>query len=199
MIFLGTLKVTQEKNFQFDRDRISNISRYLGQSSAMSNYAYIVSSQRTTAVSQSIVCNFTGIGDQNLILARGNYLEIYSVEFQSESDVNADIGVSAQETGAVLNLKLFLEQPLNGTIQSINFYHSTPETQARLFILTERKSFCVLAYDAALGKLVTMAVGSVKDRAAREIEMGVRSCIDPDNRMIAMLLYEGQLKVIAVS
>ena len=42
---------------------------------------------------------------------------------------------------------------------------------------------------------MTRSTGDVKDRVGKELEYGQRACIDPDNRMIGMLLYEGLIKV----
>ena len=140
------------------------------------SYSYVVTSQRSTAVSHSIVCNFTSATDRNLIVARGNHLQIQTIREDSivlEEDV-----------------------PLFGHILSLDHYRPSDSdtNQDVLFILTKRKNFCVLAYDSVAKKVLTRTVGSVKDRAGREIEKQ-NSFSDPQGRMIGMLLYEGQLKV----
>lgn len=139
------------------------------------SYSYVVTSQKATAVSHAITCNFTAADERNLIVAKGNYLLVYAVR-----------------NG---NLELVMESPLFGKIKSLEFYRPSTAVTDSLFVLTERKSFCVLGYDGQTNKLVTRAVGNVRDRAGRDIEIGQRGLIDPDFRMIGMMLYEGHLKV----
>lgn len=139
------------------------------------SYSYVVSSQRSTAVSHSIVCSFSSPGAKNLVVAKGNYLLVYLVSEDA--------------------LTLLTETPLFGKIKCLDFYRPANLETDALFVLTERKSFCVLGYDAATGKLTTRAVGNVRDRAGRDVEIGQRGLVDPNFRMIGMVLYEGQLKV----
>jgi hypothetical protein len=141
------------------------------------SYSYVVTSQKPTSVNFSVVCNFSSNDSKNLILAKGNALLIYTVHEDS--------------------LELLLETPMFGKIKCLDFYRpSNCETDV-LFVLTERKSFCVLGYDAANNQLVTRAVGNVRDRAGRDVEIGQRGIIDPEYRMIGMMLYEGQFKVLS--
>lgn len=139
------------------------------------SYSYVVTSQRPTAVSFSIVCNFTGEEDKNLIIAKGNFLVIYAVRPEG--------------------LEVVVETPLFGRIKSLDYYRPHGSKTDVLFVLTERKSFCVLGYDGDTQKIITRAVGNVRDRAGRDVEIGQRGIVDPDYRMIGMMLYEGQLKV----
>jgi DNA damage-binding protein 1 len=138
-------------------------------------YSYVVTSQKPTAVFHSLVCSFTSSVDRNLVIARGNHIEIHT--FRED-------GLSAE-----------FDVPLFGKIASLDSYRPHNLDQDLIFILTEKKHFCILGYDAATKKLVTRASGNVKDRVGRDIESGQRAFIDPDNRVIGMLLYEGLLKV----
>lgn len=139
------------------------------------SYSYVVTSQKATAVNYAIVCNFTSAEEKNFILAKGNYLLVYTIR-----------------NG---NMDLVLEAPLFGKIKCLEYYRQSNATSDSLFLLTERKSFCVLGYDPAANKLITRAVGNVRDRAGRDVEIGQRGLVDPDFRMIGMMLYEGHLKV----
>lgn len=139
------------------------------------SYLYAVTSQRPTATNFSIVCNFTSPTDRNLVLARGNYLEIHVLREHGLSPV--------------------LDVPMFGRIKALDFYRPVNGTQDLLFVLIERKKFCILAYDASKNELVTKSIGNVKDRIGRDIEMGQRAFLDPDSRMIGMMLYDGLIKV----
>ena len=41
------------------------------------SYTYVVTSQKPTAVKFAKVCQFTGPNDKNLIIAKGNRIEVY--------------------------------------------------------------------------------------------------------------------------
>lgn len=140
------------------------------------SYSYVVNSHKPTAVHHSIVCNFTSSSDRNLIIAKGNHIEIQTL---------VDHGLCP-----VLDVGLF------GKITALDFYRPMNSTQDVIFILTEKKHFSVIGFDSVKKKLITRASGNVKDRVGRDIESGQKGFIDPNNSMIAMLLYEGLLKVI---
>jgi DNA damage-binding protein 1 len=141
-------------------------------------YSYVVTSQKPTSVQHALQCNFTGPNDKNLILGKGNYLEVKT--FNSET----------------AELTVELEVPLNGAIASLNCFRPTSSNQDVLFILTEHKHICVIGYDSSTKKLVTRATGNCKDRIGRELECGVTAIVDPENRYICMMLYEGLMKMI---
>ena len=56
--------------------------------------------------------------------------------------------------------------------------------------------FCVLAYDAVKGELVTRAMGDLTDRIGRPTERGQIGIVDPECRVIGLHLYDGLFKVI---
>jgi hypothetical protein len=142
-------------------------------------FSYVVTSQKSTAVNHSIVCQFTSSDDTNLILSKGSHLEIHSF----------------REEGLVAQFDL----GLYGNILSIDKYRPASSTKDVLFVLTDKKHFSVLSYDVKNKKVTTEAVGNVKDRVGREAESGQRGFVDPDNRMLAMMLYDGLLKVLSLS
>ena len=138
-------------------------------------YSYVVTSQKPTAVQHSIICNFTSPTDINLIIAKGNHLEVHTLD--------KDILIPVQ------NVALF------GKIASLQFYRPPSSQQDVVFVLTERKHFCILGYDTEKKVFISKATGNAKDRVGRDLERGLSAVIDPDNRVIGMLLYEGLLKV----
>ena len=142
-------------------------------------YTYVASSQKPTAVNHSLVCNFVSPDEKNLILVRSNHIEIHTLK--------------ESELAGLLDVSLY------GNVLSIAAYrHSTLNVDV-LFVLTDKRHFCVLGYDADNRKIITRAVGSIKERVGKELECGQRGIIDPDNRMIGMLVYEGLLKVRTMS
>lgn len=140
------------------------------------SYLYLVTSQKATAVHYSIVCNFTSPTDKNLIIAKGNHIEIY---------------IFSEENG----LKLVKDLPIFGRVKALDSYRVQGHLQDFLFILIERKKFCILGYDTVKQVIFTKAVANVKERLGRDAEMGQRGFIDPEGRVIAMQLYDTCLKV----
>lgn len=146
-------------------------------------FSYAVSTFEATAVSLSIVCHLgaavtsNGLSNQhtNLVLAKGNHLEIYSF--------------------TVHGLAKLLTAPVFGRITALDKYQPGDQEYDVLFILTERKHFCILSYDGMNNTLITRAKGNLKDQVGRSLEQGQRGILDPDGRMIGMMLYEGLLKV----
>jgi hypothetical protein len=139
------------------------------------SYLYAATSQKATAVTNSLVCNFTGPNEKNLILSKGNHLEVHILKDEK--------------------LLPLLDTSLFARIKSMDFYRPHGYLQDVIFILTERKSFLVLSYDASNKRIVTRATGCMKDRVGHEFDGGMKSFIEPDNRAIAMMLYGGQIKV----
>jgi DNA damage-binding protein 1 len=142
-------------------------------------HSYAVSTLEATAVTFSVVCRLSATATEseksNLVLAKGNLLEIYSFS----------------EDGLV---KL-LSTPLFGRITALETYQPGDLTYDVLFILTERKHFSILCYDGATNSLVTRAKGSLRDPVGRSLEQGQRGIIDPEGRMVGMMLDDGLLKV----
>ena len=58
-----------------------------------------------------------------------------------------------------------------------------------------RYRFCVLAYDAASGELVTRANGNLEDRVGRATDTGQIGVIDPEHRLIGFHFYDGVFQV----
>lgn len=141
----------------------------------MSAFAYAVTSQKATAVKQSLMCCWTAPGVRNLIIAKGTSIEVHAL---------LDSGLEPVTTLS-----------LNGAIIDMAAYRVKGADQDLLFVLTERKYFCVLAYDAAAQRVLTRATGNLAARTGRDADEGQRAFMDPSFRMMGMHLYDGHLKV----
>lgn len=153
----------------------SSSSNSNSNSSAATPYGYVVTSQRPTAVQHAITCSFTAPGAKNLILARLNRIEVFTVTPEGLVPV--------------------VEVPIFGSIVSLSHYRPHGSVQDVLYILTAKKYFCVLGYDANSGRVTSRATGNLRDRVGRDSPHGPRGFLDPDGRMIAMILYDRTLKV----
>ena len=108
------------------------------------SYNYVITSQRPTAVSHAIVCDFTGENSNNLVISKGNRIEIHNANAEGVTPV--------------------IEFGLYGTVSSLTHYRPAGMVQDVLFILTAKKYFCVLGYDPDLHKIINRAMGCVRDR-----------------------------------
>lgn len=141
-------------------------------------FNYVVTSQKPTAIQTAVVCSFTSRTDQNLILARGNRLEIHTLSADGLIPV-FDVGIY-------------------GRIISMSAFRPPTVVQDVLFVLTERYFFSVLSFDSNTKKLDTRATGNLRDKVGRDLESGPIGLIDPDNRVIGVFLYEGVMKIIPI-
>ena len=89
-----------------------------------------------------------------------------------------------------------VDVPIYGRVATMELFKPPLESKHLLFISTERHMFCVLAYDAVKGELVTRAMGDLTDRIGRPTERGQIGIIDPECRVIGLHLYDGLFKVI---
>eukprot|EP01114_Cavostelium_apophysatum_P022802 TRINITY_DN8377_c0_g1_i1.p1 TRINITY_DN8377_c0_g1~~TRINITY_DN8377_c0_g1_i1.p1 ORF type:complete len:965 (-),score=280.18 TRINITY_DN8377_c0_g1_i1:487-3381(-) len=140
------------------------------------SWNYVVTAQKPTAVSHSLVGNFTSPKDINLIISKGTRIEVH---------------LSTPD-----GLQPMLDLPIYGRIASMELYRPQGEQQDLLFICTERKKFCVLKYEADAGEIHTKAVADVQDRNGRDADVGQIATIDPECRAIGLHLYDGLFKVI---
>jgi hypothetical protein len=88
-----------------------------------------------------------------------------------------------------------LDVPIFGRVKGIEVHRPLNSNTDQLFVLIERKKFCILGYDPIKQQIVTKTICNVKERIGRDAEMGQRSFSDPDGRMIGMMLYDGLIKV----
>lgn len=143
------------------------------------SYLYVVNSHKPTAVHHSASCSFTGPDDKNLLLAKCNMLEIHLL----------------REDG----LKLLQTVPIFGRIVGLEPFRPLDATTDSVFILTDRKKFCILSFDTQNNNVVTQTVGSVKERKGRDSELGQRAFMDPDFRVVGLQLYDSSIKVRPLS
>jgi DNA damage-binding protein 1 len=143
------------------------------------SYAYIANIYPASTVQTSIACTFCSEEDNNLIVAKGNRLEIYRY---------------SDEEGCIL----VFEELLNGRIAAMNVYRGANDKKDSLVVLVERKFYCIFSYDDIKQKLVTKLKGSANDRVGKDLEDGKHLLSDPNNRVIGMRLVDGLLKILPI-
>jgi DNA damage-binding protein 1 len=138
-------------------------------------YLYLATTQRATSVTASTVCSFTDANDRNLILARGSHVEVFTITSEG--------------------LSLVRSIAFYGRITKLEAYRPSNQNKDVLFILTAKLNFCVLVWDSTTNQPVFRATGSLNDRTGKPVENGHLSFIDPENRMVGVMVLEGQVKV----
>ena len=93
-------------------------------------------------------------------------------------------------------LRAVVDAPIHGRIATLKLFKPPLATRHLLFLATERGAFCVLAYDASKGELVTEAMGDLTDRIGRPAECGQIGIVDPECRVAGAHLYDGLFKCL---
>jgi DNA damage-binding protein 1 len=142
-------------------------------------YNYQVTAHPATAVTHSLLGNFTSSTTQSLVLSKGTRIEVYEVTEQG--------------------LQPILDVPIYGRIGAMEKFRPNPEGLDLIFISTERFKFCVLGIDPERKVFVTKSHGDLSDRYGAVADFGQLLFIDPESRLIGLHLYRGMLKIIPVS
>ncbi|CAI2350768.1 unnamed protein product [Caenorhabditis sp. 36 PRJEB53466] len=135
--------------------------------------SYFVSAKKASVVVESVVGNFTGHESVNLIVARGNRIEVQLVSPEG--------------------LKNVCEIPIYGQVLTIALVKGKRDKRQSLVVLTEKWHMAVLAYRD--GKVVTRAAGSIADATGRVCD-SVLSMTIHRNGLIAIRAFEGSVKMI---
>ncbi|EFA82352.1 UV-damaged DNA binding protein1 [Heterostelium album PN500] len=139
-------------------------------------YNFVSTVQKPTAVYHSVTGCFTSPNERNLIISKGTKLEIFTLTPEGLSPV--------------------LDVNIYGRISDMRILTATGDKQDRLFILTEKYKYCILAFNSESRELVTIATGDAEGTIGRPAEAGQIGIVDPECRMIGMHLYEGLFRVV---
>lgn len=139
-------------------------------------FNYCVTAHKPTAVIASVVGNFTGPNDVNLIIAKSTQIEVHKLTPHG--------------------LELVMDLPIFGRVSCIELFRPKSKLQDNLFVLVEKYKICILECDTTTGEPITRAHGDVRDQIGVPSQNGQLCMIDPKSRAIAMHLYDGLIKII---
>ncbi|XP_013110760.1 DNA damage-binding protein 1 [Stomoxys calcitrans] len=144
----------------------------------MSQYHYVVTAQKPTAVVACVTGNFTSPTDLNLIIARNSQLEIDLVTPEG--------------------LRPLKEVNIYGQITVMKHFRPQDSKKDLLFILTHRYNVMILECRMIGDQIsvVTKAHGNVSHQYSQITDGGVMAVIDPKARVIGMCLYMGLFTII---
>ncbi|ORX71661.1 hypothetical protein DL89DRAFT_204819, partial [Linderina pennispora] len=132
---------------------------------------YVVSAHKASSVTASVSGAFVAPHETNLVVAKGNRLEIH--------------------TQTSHGLMLVTEQALYGRITSLHFFHPTGRLTGLVLVTSDKQQFAVLSWDAAAQTLVTESSGEIVERTGRPAIEACLVTVDPESRMLAMYWYQG--------
>ena len=135
--------------------------------------------RKGTAVSHSQSGNFTGLDLPDLLVSRGNRIDIYKVKVSGELIEVASI-------------------PLNGRVAYMQLL-KRPGLTDTLFISTTKCKIAHLSWDPATGSVVSHATGSINEFCSRRCANGEQiGDLSPDGRLICLGVYRCELHFVCV-
>ncbi|KAF1757786.1 hypothetical protein GCK72_014242 [Caenorhabditis remanei] len=135
--------------------------------------SYCVSSKKASVVSESVVGNFTGHEHVNLIVARGNRIDVQLVSPEG--------------------LKNVCEIPIYGQVLTMALVRCKREKRQSLVVVTEKWQMAVLTYRD--GKVITRTAGALADQSGRASD-NLFSLTIHRSGLVAIRAYEGSVKMI---
>ncbi|KAF9429620.1 DNA damage-binding protein 1a [Podila epigama] len=154
----------------------------------------VFTARKSSSVSQAIKGNFTGPKDLNLILGKGNRVEVYLISRDG--------------------LKLVKEFGIYGEIAFFETFRPPGHSTDLLLLSTAANQMLTLAlkltsngslspHDAGVHSrhfsIVADTLTELSDRHARPAELGQRMAIDPASSVVCLHLYQGLLKCVPVN
>ncbi|KAJ1902714.1 DNA damage-binding protein 1a [Coemansia sp. IMI 209127] len=135
-------------------------------------YQYVVSAHKANSVTASVSGSFTAPHELNLVVAKGNRLEVHTF-------------VTPQQ------LSLVGEYQLNGHISTLHFFQPADRLTGLLLVTSEKFQFATLSWDATEHCIATESTGEIVEITGRPSTEGKIVCVDPEARLIAMYAYQG--------
>lgn len=139
-------------------------------------YNYVVTAHKPTRVSKTAVGNFLGPDQRNLIVAKVNYIDIFTLSAEG--------------------LACTVELPIYGTISVMTLIRMPQDTQHSLVILTEKHKLCILRWSTSDNRCHTVSVGDMQDHFSTQMSSEKIGIVDPNARCIALHQYPRLLKVV---
>lgn len=135
--------------------------------------SYCVSAKKASVVAESVVGNFTDHENVNLLVARGNRIDVQLVSPEG--------------------LKNVCEIPIYGQVLTMALVKCKREKLHSLIVVTEKWNMAVLTYRD--GKVVTRAAGSIADPTSRATD-NLFSITIHRSGLVAIRGFEGSVKMI---
>lgn len=137
---------------------------------------YVVTARKPSRVSHTAVGNFLGPNHRNLLVAKVNHIEVYTITPE----------------GLVCTTVL----PINGTISVMQLMRPPNEHQDYLIVLTEKLKLSVMKWNIDDGRCHVIFTGDTKDHCATNSQTERIGIVDPLGRCIAIHQSRRLLRII---
>ncbi|KAI0218343.1 DNA damage-binding protein 1a [Massospora cicadina] len=137
---------------------------------------YLVTAHPPSSVAFAVTANFTGAEDTDLIVAQSTKLIIQDLT----------------PTGVIPRLRL----DVFGHVAAMIAFQPEGAAASMLFVLTEKRQFFILAYDASRNAVVTRSCGDFSIDFGSPLDTGLVARLDPGHRAIFLFLNQGTVKIL---
>lgn len=137
---------------------------------------YVVTAHKPSWVTDTAVGNFLGPDQHNLLVAKVNYIQVYTITPE----------------GLVCTVVL----PIYGTISAMQLMRQPNESQDWLILLTEKYKLCIMKWNVEDGRCHVISSGDTQDHCASGIMSERIGVVDPLGRCIALHQSQRLLRVI---
>ncbi|KAJ1819517.1 hypothetical protein LPJ56_003626, partial [Coemansia sp. RSA 2599] len=134
-------------------------------------YQYVVSAHKSSSVVSAVSGPFLSPDEQNLIVGRGNRLQVF-------------------RKTATGHLDLVGEHAVNGQLQHVRFFQPSDRSTGMLLIVSSKQQFAVVVWDMMLKTMVTESTGKFIERTGRSSTQTLVA-VDPESRVFAISSYQG--------
>ncbi|KAJ2382985.1 hypothetical protein H4S02_005500, partial [Coemansia sp. RSA 2611] len=136
-------------------------------------YQYVVSAHKPSSVLASVSGAFTMPQATDLIVAKGNRLEVHTLAAGTDK------------------LQLVGSWALNGRIASVDFMHPADRLTGLVLVTSDKFQFAVLSWDATEQRLATESTGEFGEATGRPTTEAKLVAVDPLGRVAAVYAYQG--------
>lgn len=137
---------------------------------------YVVTAHKPSRVTHTAVGNFLGPDQRNLLVAKVNYIQVYTITPE----------------GLVCTVVL----PIYGTIAVMQLMRQPQESQDWLIILTEKHKLCVMKWNAEDARCHVISSGDTFDHYVSNTTSERIGIVDPLGRCIALHQSPRLLRII---
>jgi hypothetical protein len=148
-------------------------------------YNYIGILNKSSAVTKAVTCNFLNRDKPNLILAKGNIIEIYNINNEG------------LESTPYLNVygKIILLEKIPAEIGSSSTTTSSSSSGDNLFLLTEDLDFAIISYNKSRNEIVNIDKGSVKEDIGKRQDK-IHAVFEANFEYVVISAYRNIFKVV---
>ncbi|CAF0930077.1 unnamed protein product [Brachionus calyciflorus] len=143
---------------------------------------YMVSAQKPTAVTHSVLGRVTSPTDLNLIICKNSLIEIYKATAEG--------------------LKFLKQIAIWGVVDTLNTYRGKHDKKDNLLVITAKYDIIVLTCEMNQNgtlEVVTKSHGCVKDTIPRQSSTHMITIVDNTRNLVAIKCYDGILKTFSLN